>query len=91
VAALGIVQFAINPVMLALVQENATESPATANGIYMTMSFVVRSVIAVAVGYLGDRFGLQRTFFYSSVLALVGVPFALALPGGKKMTPSPPG
>ena len=89
--ALGIVQFAINPVMLALVQENATESPATANGIYMTMSFVVRSVIAVAVGYLGDRFGLQRTFFYSSVLALVGVPFALALPGGKKMTPSPPG
>lgn len=81
---LGVVQFAINPVMLALVQENAAESPATANGIYMTMSFVVRSVIAVAVGYLGDRYGLQQTFFYSGLLALVGVPFALALPSGKR-------
>jgi FSR family fosmidomycin resistance protein-like MFS transporter len=68
------------PVMLALVQENATESPAAANGLFMMASFMARSSVVVVVGYLGDRIGLEATYICSALLGFVGIPFILMLP-----------
>ena len=76
----GFCLLSTTPVMLALVQENAVESPAAANGFFMMASFMARSAVVVLVGYLGDLFGLEATYILSAVLGCAGIPFILMLP-----------
>ncbi len=78
--ALGLVAFATNPVLLALVQERAGSRPALANGVYMTVGFAARSVVVVLVGWMGDRWGLATSFVVSALLALSGAAAAWFLP-----------
>jgi MFS transporter, FSR family, fosmidomycin resistance protein len=70
----------MTPVMLALVQEHAEGSPSTANGLFMMISFGARAAIVVLVGYLGDLVGLTNTYFISSILGALGIPFIFMLP-----------
>ena len=79
-AATGFTLLSTTPVMLALVQEHCTASPAAANGIYMMVSFIARSAIVVIVGFLGDLIGLKSTYIVSACLGLFGIPFVLMLP-----------
>lgn len=82
----GLTLLSTTPVMLALVQEHSTSSPAAANGMFMMVSFMARSSIVVIVGFLGDAIGLEATYICSSLLGLLGIPFILMLPGeAKKM------
>ncbi len=60
--AVGVTTLSTSPVMMALVQESSRNHPATANGLYMTLSFAGRSLIIIAVGALADRFGLRATY-----------------------------
>ena len=76
----GLTLLSTSPVMLAMVQEHATSSPAAANGIYMMVSFLARSAVVVVVGFLGDRIGLQTTYMISAVLGFGGIPFIFLLP-----------
>jgi len=69
------------PVLMALVQESFPENRALANGVYMAMSFVIRSGAVVIVGALGDLFGLSLAYVVSAVISLLGLPFILLLPG----------
>lgn len=80
----GFTLLSTTPVMLALVQEHATENPSAANGWYMMVSFLARSAIVVLVGMLGDFVGLRNAYFVSAGLGLLGIPFALQLPRGGK-------
>jgi FSR family fosmidomycin resistance protein-like MFS transporter len=80
---IGLFMMSINPVIMAIVQESFPEDRAFANGVYMAINFVIRSLIVVLVGALGDRFGINRAFVFSSLVALVGLPFVLRLPGRK--------
>ncbi len=80
----GFTILSTTPVMLALVQENAKGSPSAANGLFMMFSFIARSAIVVLVGALGDLIGLRATYFISSFLGLLGIPFALMLPEEKQ-------
>ena len=52
------------PVMLAIVQEHAIDHPSTANGLFMMVSFAVRSVAVVVVGFIGDVAGLENKLGY---------------------------
>ncbi len=79
----GFCLLSTTPVMLAMVQEEATDSPAAANGLFMMASFMARSSVIVLVGYLGDLIGLGATYICSALLGLVGIPFILMLPAGK--------
>lgn len=56
----GFTLLSTTPVMLAIVQENSTNSPSAANGIFMMSSFMARSAITVIVGLLGDLIGLKE-------------------------------
>ncbi len=76
----GFTLLSTTPVMLALVQEHSRTSPAAANGIFMMVSFMARSSVVVAVGYLGDVIGLQTTYICSALIGLAGIPFILMLP-----------
>jgi FSR family fosmidomycin resistance protein-like MFS transporter len=76
----GMLLVATNPVLLALVQDHAGDRRATANGIYMTLGFVLRSAIVVAVGAIADVWGLRQAFHVSALVGFLGVPFALCVP-----------
>lgn len=77
---LGFFGLSITPVIMALVQESFPENRAFANGIYMTISFILRSVAVVLVGAMGDYFSLQTAFTISAGLMLVGLIFIFMLP-----------
>ncbi|HKK89945.1 MAG TPA: MFS transporter [Desulfobacteraceae bacterium] len=68
------------PVMLAIVQENAPNNPAAANGLYMMVSFAVRSATIVVVGFLGDVTGLSTMYMICALAGLGAIPFLMRLP-----------
>ncbi len=78
---LGFTALSITPVVMALVQESYPDNRALANGIYMALNFTIRSGAVVAVGVLGDLFGMRLAFTVSAIIPLLGVPFILLLPG----------
>jgi FSR family fosmidomycin resistance protein-like MFS transporter len=81
--ALGFVGLMATPVIMAAVQEASPENRALANGLYMALSFGVRSVVVVLVGVLADLVGLRHAFLICAGLSLLGVPFIFRLPDGK--------
>lgn len=85
--ALGFVALSTNPVILALVQENGQGQPATANGLFMGVSFVTRSLIVIAIGALGDHVGLRTTFEICALVGFAGLPFVFLLPGPADYSP----
>jgi len=77
---LGFITISVTPVIMAMVQENYPENRALANGIYMFLSFVLRSGVIVAVGVLGDMFGLLKSYIIGSFIMLGCIPFIFLLP-----------
>ncbi len=76
----GFMLLSTTPVMLALVQEHAGDSPAAANGMFMMIAFLARSSVVVLIGLIADRTGLQTAYLISAAAGLVGIPFILMLP-----------
>ena len=76
---LGFTLLSVVPVVMALVQESFPENRALANGFYMALSFILQSGVAVAVGALGDWFGLRRAFVASGVVSLLSLPLVFLL------------
>ncbi len=81
---LGFFLFASGPVLLAIVQETKTRMPTFMNGMYMSVNFGVGSLIALVVGFLGDRFGLETAYYICSFLGLGIIPMAIWLPSTVK-------
>ncbi|MCD6401713.1 MAG: MFS transporter [Anaerolineales bacterium] len=81
---LGFFALSTSPVFLAMVQDHFPENRSTANGIFMTLSFLLGSLVAIIIGFLGDRIGLHATFQLSAWLCLLAIPFILLLPNEPK-------
>jgi FSR family fosmidomycin resistance protein-like MFS transporter len=77
---LGFTALSVVPVVMALVQESSPENRALANGVYMALSFSLRSGVVVVIGALGDLFGLRLAFIASAIIPLLGLPLILLLP-----------
>jgi len=77
---MGFTGLSVIPVFMALVQESFPKNRALANGVYMSLSFVLGSVVVVVLGAMGDLFGLRLTFTASAVITLLGLPLILVLP-----------
>jgi len=77
---MGLAALSTAPVMMAVVLESVPNNRATANGIYMSLSFLSRSAAVLILGALGDRFGLGLAFQISAFIMLLGVPFIRLLP-----------
>jgi FSR family fosmidomycin resistance protein-like MFS transporter len=84
---LGFSALSIAPVVMALVQESLPENRALANGVFMSLSFIIRSGAVVVLGALGDLFGLRLTFTASAAISLLGL-FLIPLLPGKRLRPS---
>ena len=79
--ALGFFSISITPVIMALVQESFPENRALANGVYMALSFMIRSLVVIVIGLIGDHFGLRLAFNLSALIMLVGVSLPLSSSG----------
>ena len=77
---LGLTAISTTPVVLAIVQDQFPGNRATANGIFMFLNFLARTIGVVVVGLLADRFGLTVAFTISGLLALFSVPAIFWLP-----------
>lgn len=79
-ACVGMSAFVANPAFLAMVQTQFKSNRSLANGVYMAISFILRSVVVVIVGALADRFGMRPVFVGSALGALLAVPLIFLLP-----------
>jgi FSR family fosmidomycin resistance protein-like MFS transporter len=77
---LGFTSLSTTPVMLAVVQEHLPHNRALANGLFMSITFLVRSIAAFAVGLVGDSLGLRSAFFWSAIISLLAIPVIFYLP-----------
>jgi len=85
-ALLGFLALSPSPVMMAIIQENGRDHPATANGLYMAAGFLIRSALLIAVGAIADRWGLRTAFHWSAWMGFLGLPLVFLLP---KQAPEP--
>ena len=76
----GFMLLSTTPVMLALIQEHAGDSPAAANGMFMMTAFLARSSVVILIGLIADQYSLQTAYYVSAVAGLVGIPFIFMLP-----------
>lgn len=76
----GVFAFSPNPSFLAIVQNHFRLDRSLANGIYMAVGFVVRSIVVFLVGLLADQFGLRAVFTASAWAAFLAFPFIFMLP-----------
>jgi MFS family permease len=76
----GLSAFVANPAFLAMIQPRFVHNRALSNGVYMSTSFILRSIVVVIVGALADRFGLRPVFYASVGMALAAIPVLLFLP-----------
>lgn len=79
---LGFTALSPTPVVLALVQDLFPNHRAVANGLFLTLSFLIRALAIGIVGAWADRFGLVPAFVLSAGLALISVPAVFFLPKG---------
>ncbi len=77
---LGLTVFAVNPIIMALIQENEKDYPAAANSIYMTMNFAFSFSILYLIGLIGDIWSLETAYTVCSVVGFSSIPFVFILP-----------
>ena len=78
--ALGFTVISPTPVFLAFVQDQFPENRAVANGVFMSLNFLLRAAGIALVGVAADRVGLSTTFLVSALLAVLSIPAALRMP-----------
>ena len=85
-AILGFFVFASTPVLIAFVQDTNTNMPTFMNSIYMAINFGVSSIVVFAIGYSGDKIGLNDTFVLCNVMTIGTIVMALLFKRYEKRT-----
>lgn len=80
---LGLSALSTAPVLMAIVQEQHPDNRATANGLFLSLTFLVRSGVVLIVGSIGDAAGLRAAFLISALVALLSLPLLRFLPTNK--------
>jgi len=81
---MGVFLIATTPIFLAIVHELDTERLAFVNGVFMTISFTMSSLMVLLVGIASDFFGIIFTYKASAFIGLIAIVFVLFLPGKPK-------
>ncbi len=72
--ALGISAISVQPVLLALVQDEFPHNRALANGLFLGLNFMIRAIAIAAVGAAADRIGLFDAFVISAGIGFAAIP-----------------
>ncbi|MBI1877480.1 MAG: MFS transporter [Chloroflexi bacterium] len=78
--ALGFTSLSTAPVLLAMAQEHLPNNRAMANGVLISLFFLIRPVAAYSIGLIGDRFGLHSAFLAAALISLLAIPAIFFLP-----------
>jgi hypothetical protein len=73
---LGFVLIAPAPVLLSMVQELPSDTPAFMNSIYMAVNFVIGSLAMFIMGLLSDIFPMGKVYLFTP---LAGIPAVIAV------------
>ncbi len=76
---LGFFLFGTTPVILAIVNDNASARPSFINGVYITLNFGIGGGSIFLVGVMGDLFGLVFTYKIVAFLAFASIPFVFLI------------
>jgi FSR family fosmidomycin resistance protein-like MFS transporter len=76
----GFTALSTGPVFLALVQDHVPNNRAIGNGIYLSMSFLLRSLVMFLMGAAADLVGLRLVYHISIGLSIVALPVITFLP-----------
>jgi len=76
---MGISLFGSTPVLLAMIQDRASDRPAFFNSIFMLISFFVSAALVIGIGAVADAIGLTLTYNICGWLAFGAIPFVLSL------------
>ena len=76
---IGFTLLAIPPVFLAIVQERFPATRALANGVFLSISFGIRSLAAIAFGAVGDALGLTAAMLIAAFATFGGLPLVWLL------------
>lgn len=76
----GFTALSTGPLFLALVQDQVPDNRAVGNGLYLAISFVIRSGASVLIGAGGDLWGLDTAFLMSALISLLAIPMLYFLP-----------
>ena len=87
---LGVIIFAIAPVILALVQAAFDKEKGAATGIYTTINFGATAIATVLSGWAADRWGFPAAFFLNAALGIITVPTLLWLGSKRPADPAVP-
>ena len=79
----GFFLFGSGPVLLALVHDLDSKHMSFINGVYMTINFVLSSIMIMLVGIFSDKIGLELTYKISAFVAIGSIPFVLLLQNKK--------
>ncbi len=71
---LGLTLYSSTPVLLAMVQEQGSSRPALMNAGFTTINFVSGAIAVLGTGFLGDIFGLDKTYLIGAYLAFGSIP-----------------
>jgi FSR family fosmidomycin resistance protein-like MFS transporter len=77
---LGFAALSIMPVFMAVMQERFPQNRAFATGVFLALSFVIRSGVVVILGAIADRWDMHMAFTVSAAVALIGMPLIFTLP-----------
>ncbi len=80
---LGFAAISPQPVIMALVQDNFSSNRALANGSYLALSFLLRSLSIWVVGLAADAYGMEWAFALAAIVGLMSIPAIRYLPGSE--------
>ena len=76
----GLVALSTNPVLMAITQEHMPNNRAVANGLFISLTFFSRPLVAVLIGLLGDAYGLGTAYFWGALVSFLALPAVFFLP-----------
>jgi len=80
---IGFTSFLVNPVPMAFVQAEFPQMRSYANGMYVGITFFLRSFAMLVIGWLADLFGMRILYIVFALVFLLSLPVILRLPDGK--------
>jgi len=81
---IGFTSFLVNPLPMAYVQTEFPQMRSYANGVYVGITFFLRSFAMLVVGWLADLYGMRILYVVFALISLLALPVIIRLPESRQ-------